>query len=77
MYLGVPYYIESPGEVACKTGAKILTVQECRIACQELEKSVGALKTGKICYIAKNGKCRQDGRQGSKTSLVCAKEGNI
>ena len=54
-----------------------MTIRECRAACNELDRGTGAMKTGKACYIAQNGKCRQDGRQGSRTSLVCISRGNF
>ena len=49
-----------------------MTTQECQIACQTLNNEVGNdLRNGKACYVAGNQKCRQDGRFGSKASLVC------
>ena len=35
----------------------------------------GIFREGKTCYMAKNGKCRQDGRHGSKVSLPCKTSG--
>ena len=49
-----------------------MTTQECRMACQTLNKEVGNdLRDGKPCYVAGNQKCRQDARFGSKASMVC------
>ena len=54
-----------------------MTTGECETACKWLKKDVGRLIDGKACYIAGNGKCRQDGRPGRKTSLVCSRGGNV
>ena len=70
---GPAYFVEKKGESSCETGSKIMTTRECELACKWLEKVIGSLKNGKACYIAGNGKCRQDGRQGRKTSLVCTR----
>ena len=48
----------------------------CETACTELGLSAGTLKDNNACYKAGNGKCRQDGRQGSKVNLVCMSDGN-
>ena len=72
------YFIEESGELSCREGSKILTINECTTACRELGKGTGLLKNGKACYISGNGKkCRQDGRRTSKTSLVCVRKGNM
>ena len=71
------YYIEEEGEQSCKKGTKITTTPECKTACEKLGKDVGTLRANRACYVAKNGKCRQDGRPSSKTSLVCIEMGNI
>ena len=71
------YSIEEPGELVCRKGSKVLTIDQCTSACRELGKDTGLLKNGKACYVSGNGKkCRQDGRQGLKTSLVCVVKGN-
>ena len=75
--LGLPYTIEAQGESSCQKGTVIMTASQCKTACNQLEKEVGLLRTGKVCYIAGNGKCRQDGRKGSKTSLVCYTGGKM
>ena len=75
--LGASYFIEKRGETSCSKGSKIMTVQACKLACVALGKVAARLKPDKECYIAGNGKCRQDGKRGPKTSLVCVSEGNI
>ena len=64
------------GAISCNVGSKIRRTPECEIACAQLEMKVGVLKDGRICYRAGNGYCRQDGRIGSKASLICKNEGN-
>ena len=59
----------------CSIGSKITSIQKCRAACNELNKGIGVLRKNKPCYIAGNGKCRKDGRQGSKARLVCMIKG--
>ena len=76
--LDMMYFIEEPGELSCREGSKILTIQECTSACRDLGKITGLLKNGEECYISGNRKkCRQDGRRNSKTCLVCIRNGNI
>ena len=75
--LGGKYYTEKEGVQSCKNGNKISKTSECKTACEKLGKDVGTLRPTNACYVAKNGKCRQDGRQGTKTSLVCIERGNI
>ena len=53
-----------------------MTAQECRVACEMLKKKVGIVKNGRVCYVAGNGRCRQDGRKGKNTLLVCIANGN-
>ena len=49
----------------------------CRNACNFLELPLGGtFRDSKLCYRAKNGKCRQDGRHGSKVFIVCKNAGN-
>ena len=70
--VGTSYALGFKGDQSCSDGDKIMTTQECRIACQTLFKEVGNdLRNGKACYVAGNQKCRQDGRFGPKASLVC------
>ena len=71
-----PYFIEDIGQTSCQNGTKIIHAEDCKTACLELERKIGKMKTGKECYIAGNGKCRQAGRRGKKSSLVCIKRGN-
>ena len=73
--LGTIYFTEAQGDTSCKFASRIRTVQECRIACNKLGTIATRLKPGKECYVAANGRCRQDGKRGPKGSLVCTKEG--
>ena len=56
-----------------------MTSHACRTACNELDRKIGNIKNmkdGNECYIAGNGKCRQNGKRGKNTLLVCMKKGN-
>ena len=74
---GKEYFVAEQGELSCKEGSTVMTTEECKVACKSLEKVVGRLKGKNLCYIAGNGKCRQDGRQSRKTSLVCSTEDKL
>ena len=69
-----PYFIGSKGE-SCEKGSMIKSKKECKDACTMLSMPIGTLKNNKTCYLAGNGKCRQDGRYkvgpGTKTSPIC------
>ena len=71
-----PYLIEDIGQSSCRNGTKIINAEGCRTACIELDRNRGKMKSGKECYIAGNGKCRQAGTRGRKSSLVCITRGN-
>ena len=71
-----PYFIEDIGQTSCQNGTKIMNAEKCKTACIELERNIGKMKSGRECYIAGNGKCRQAGRKGKKSSLVCKTRGN-
>ena len=70
------YFIEDIGQPSCQNGTKIINAEDCKTACIELERNIGKMKTGNECYIAGNGRCRQAGRRGKKSSLVCITRGN-
>ena len=70
------YAFEKKGEKSCTSGSIIISKSECRIACAQLQLKMVAGRDGKSCYKAGNGKCRQDGRDGRKASLICKNEGN-
>ena len=74
--LDSPYFIEDIGQTSCQNGTKIMNAEKCKTACIELERNIGKMKSGRECYIAGNGKCRQAGRIGKKSSLVCRTRGN-
>ena len=73
-----PYFIGNKGG-SCEDGTLILTKQDCKNACDMLGISTGTMRNmrnNKTCYLAGNGKCRQDGGQSTKTSPICRKNGN-
>ena len=70
------YFIEDVGQKSCQNGTKIMNAQDCTTACNTLTTKIGRMKDGKPCYIAGNGNCRQAGRGGKKSSLVCMQKGN-
>ena len=77
MYLEDPYFLGERGERQCLNGVLIMDAVICRNACNFLELPLGGpFKDSKPCYKAKNGKCRQDGRHGSKVFIVCKNSGN-
>ena len=49
---------------------------ECETVCDELNIPKGIMMDNKPCYKSGNSKCRQDGRHGSKASLICKIGGN-
>ena len=63
--------VEKKGERFCREGSTISSSMECRNACNALNKGFGYLKHRRLCYVAGNGRCKQDGRHGSKASLIC------
>ena len=72
------YVLEKRGEKSCKDGSAISSSLECTEACNAMEKNLGHLKNGKLCYVAGNRRsCRQDGRHGAKASLICKGNGTI
>ena len=77
--LETQYFVGDGDNRACQGGYKIMTSHDCRTACNELERQIGNIKNmkdGNECYIAGNGKCRQNGKRGKNTLLVCMKKGN-
>ena len=52
-------------------GSTINTTQECKVACDALDKKVVPGQNGEPCYIAATGRCKQDGRQNRRAHLVC------
>ena len=74
----LPYFIGNKGG-SCEDGTLILTKQDCKNACDMLGISTGTMRNmrnNNTCYLAGNGKCRQDGRQDTKTWPICRKSGN-
>ena len=68
------YFVGSTGG-SCETGYLIMRKQECKNVCTMLDIPTGTLKNNHVCYLAGNGKCRQDGRYkvgpNTKTSPIC------
>ena len=49
---------------------------ECKTACDELKLPKGVMMNNNPCYKSGKARCRQDGRHGSKASLICKIGGN-
>ena len=74
--LEITYVQGNKGSATCHVGSAITSTEECKVACDALNKKVaGALSDGKQCYIAGTGRCKQDGGQNPRTHLVCKKFG--
>ena len=74
----LPYFIGNKGG-SCEDGTLILTKHDCKNACNMLGILTGTMRNmrnNKTCYLAGNGKCRQDGRRSTKTSPICQRNGN-
>ena len=71
------YIVQDKGEKVCQQGSAILDTSECKIACDQLNVKTGTLRNGKPCYVAGNGKCRQDAGLGPKASLICKNSGYL
>ena len=74
-----PYFVGNKGG-SCEEGGLTMNKQECKYACDTLSILTGAMRDNKACYLAGNGKCRQDGKykpgQSTKTSPICKNDGN-
>ena len=71
-----PYVVERRAQRFCSNGSIILDKDECATACNHLGAATSNnLKDGKPCYLAQNGKCRQNGAHGSGASLICKNTG--
>ena len=74
-----PYFVGNKGG-SCEEGGLIMNKQECKYACDALSILTGAMRDKKLCYLARNGKCRQDGKykpgQSTRTSPICKNDGN-
>ena len=59
-------------------GWNIMTKAECEVACGDLGRDFNPahMRNNKICYMSMKKKCRQTGKPGSKSSLICRREGN-
>ena len=78
MKIGTTYFLGEQGELHCKSGLRIMDASECRNACNVLEITLGRpFRNSNPCYKAKNGKCRQDGRQTSAVLFVCKSSGDL
>ena len=74
------YFEGEMGNKDCELqgGLNIMTKAECEVACGDLGRDFNPaqLRNNKICYMSMNKKCRQTGKPGSKSSLICRREGN-
>ena len=61
----------------CRGGSKIINVEECKSACNELEITLSnkRFKNGKPCFRGGNGKCSQNGMNGKQAVLICTNTG--
>ena len=64
-------YVFELGAKSCKYGAEVMNKDECKMACDELKLPKGVLMNNSPCYKSGKARCRQDGRHGSKASLIC------
>ena len=64
-------YVFELGAKSCKYGAEVMNKDECKMACDELKLVKGVLMNNSPCYKSGKARCRQDGRHGSKASLIC------
>ena len=71
------YFKGVKGNTNCEDqgGMNIMSMDECKTACNELGINIGTLKNNKVCYVAGNNKCRQTGRPNAKASMICKKTG--
>ena len=70
--IDITYVQGNQGSATCHVGSVITSSEECKVACDALNKKVGGvLSEGKPCYIAGTGRCKQDGRQNRNSRLVC------
>ena len=68
------YSLAAKGESCLSGSTTILNTVDCETACNGIVGIVGLfgkMKDGNPCYVAGNGKCRQDGNDGSGASLIC------
>ena len=69
------YVQGNKGSKTCDIGSTITTTQECKVACDALDKIVVPGQDGEPCYIAGTGRCKQDGRHNPRAYLVCKAPG--
>ena len=73
-----PYFLAEKGDDTCPVGSTIVETADCWTACNDIGGSALVNpKDSHPCYLAGNGKCRKDGKQGSGASLICKNEGNL
>ena len=76
-----PYFEGEIGNTSCVLhgGSNIFTKEECQTACEKLGRNYNPadLRNRKACYIGANNWCRQTGKPGPKSSLVCKRKGNF
>ena len=69
------YVLGPKGSGSCSEGTQIIDEASCREACRTLNLPHGIVLGNHKCYKNKQGKCFQDGRQGSGASLICKTSG--
>jgi len=69
------YFEGEMGNKDCELqgGWNIMTKAECEVACGDLGRDFNPahMRNNKICYMSMRKKCRQTGKPGSKSSLIC------
>ena len=69
------YVLGPKGSGSCSEGTQIMEEVSCREACRTLNLPLGTVLGNHKCYKNHEGKCYQDGRQGSGASLICKTSG--
>ena len=69
------YVLGPKGSGSCSEGTQIMDEASCREACRALNLPLAEILGNQKCYKDHEGKCYQNGRQGSGASLICKKSG--
>ena len=74
-FSGTTYYLDK----RCSGGSKITDTTKCMEACNKLGISLSGnpFRNGRPCYQGGRGVCNQNGRWGSKSTMVCVGYGNL
>ena len=74
-FSGTTYFLDK----RCSRGSKITETSKCEDACNKLgiPLSGNPFKNGRPCYQGGRGVCNQNGKWGSKSTMVCVSSGNL